>query len=286
MVGKEYIEETNKKFWDEKYDPDWVGPGEVKALDKPKEASRKGENGQLFVIAGSEFYHGALVYAAKIASKFVDLIFVYSTPDNLKIIQKIKENLAEFVPVNEENFDKYLQRSDTILMGPGLGTSDKTRILLEKVIEKHPDKKFLLDADALKVLKPEVVNQNFVVTPHSGEFKTFFGVEASKEAAIEMAKKYGCMIVMKGPVDYICGPNEYKEDHAGNQGMTKGGTGDVLAGMIAAFMTKNDNFLAACAGTFLIGLAGDRLKEKVSYWYSATDVIDEVPMVRKWCEAF
>ena len=286
MENQSTADDTDQRFWKDKYNPDWVGPGEVKSLFKPSETSHKGENGQLFMIAGSEFYHGALVYVAKSASKFVDLIFIYSTPGNLKILNKIKENLAEFIPVSDENFDKYIKRSDVVLMGPGLGTSDKVKDLLGQVIREYPDKKFLLDADALKVLSPKIVNENFVVTPHAGEFKDFFGVDASKEAAVEMAKKYGCTIVLKGPVDYICGPNKFKEDHAGNQGLTKGGTGDVLAGVISAFMTKNDNFLSACAGTFLVGLAGDRLKEKVSYWYSASDLIEEIPKARKWCEDF
>ncbi len=280
------LEEINRKFWKDRYNLGWVGPGEVKPLFTPKYHSHKGENGQLFMFAGSQYYHGALVYAAKTASKFVDLIFIYSTPENVNILQKIKENLAEFIPVADENFEKYMERSDAVLMGPGLGTSSEVKIKLEEIIKKYPDKKYLLDADALKVLSPDLVNENFVVTPHQGEFKIFFGLEPSKENAIAMAKKYGCTIVLKGPVDYICGPNDFREDHAGNAGMTKGGTGDVLAGLVAALMTKNDNFLSACAAAFLIGLAGARLKEKVSYWYSASDLIEEIPKARKWCEEF
>jgi NAD(P)H-hydrate epimerase len=68
--------------------------------------------------------------------------------------------------------------------------------------------------------------------------------------------------------------------------MTKGGTGDVLAGLIAALACKNDLFLAACAGTFLNGLAGDRLFKKVSYYYSASDLISEIPKAIKWSEKF
>lgn len=286
MVAKRKLEEINKRFWKEKFKPDLVGPGEVKSLYKPGSDSHKGQNGQLFMIAGSESYHGALVYAAKTASKSVDLIFIYSSPDNLKIIQKIKEDLAEFVPVTEENFAKYMQRSDCVLMGPGLGVSNGVKRRLENTIKAYPNKKYLLDADALKLLKPNILDQNFVVTPHGDEFKQFFGVEASKDSTKEMAKKYGCTIVLKGNVDYICGPIECKENQTGNAGMTKGATGDVLAGLIAALMTKNDNFLAACAGTFLNGLAGDRLKEKVSFWYSASDLVNEIPKARKWCEGF
>src|SRR3972149_4880765 len=144
-MEKQSIKETNKRFWEDKFSPDWLGPGEVKSLFKPDVNSKKGDNGQLFIIAGSEQYHGALVYAAKIASKFVDLIFIYSTPENMKVLQKIKENLAEFIPVSDENFDKYIKRPDVVLMGPGLGTSDEVKEKLEATIKNYPDKKYLLD---------------------------------------------------------------------------------------------------------------------------------------------
>lgn len=280
------VEEINKRFWGDQYKPGWIGPGEVKSLFKPSPGSHKGENGQLLVFAGSEKFHGPLVYAAKTASKFVDLVFVYSVEENSKLLKKAKEDLADFIPVNDKTLDEYANRVDCILMGPGIGKSVAVRSTMEKLIKDFPDKKFLLDADALGLLGSDVLNDTFVVTPHAEEFKKFFGVNPSRESAAKMAERYGCTIVLKGSIDYIRDQSECKENHAGNAGMTKGGTGDVLAGLIAALMTKNDNFLAASAGVFLNGLAGDRLAKKVSYWYSASDLVDEIPKTRKWCEDF
>jgi len=68
--------------------------------------------------------------------------------------------------------------------------------------------------------------------------------------------------------------------------MTKGGTGDVLAGLITALAAKNDLYLAASAGVFINGLAGDRLSKKVSHYYNASNLIHEIPRALKWCEDF
>ena len=87
--------------------------------------------------------------------------------------------------------------------------------------------------------------------------------------------------VLKGPVDYVCSPTECAYNTTGNEGMTKGGTGDVLAGLIAALACKNDLFLAACAGVYFNGLAGDQLYQRVGPFYNASDLCDQVPVVMK-----
>ncbi len=286
MKSDGLVSRTNQRFWKERFDPDWIGPGEVKSLFKPRSTSHKGQNGQLLIFAGSKYYHAPLILSAKIASKFVDLVFIYTTEENRNLLKKLRSDLADFIPVTDETLDKYAKRSDCILMGPGVGRSESAKNKMKEIINNYSSKKFLLDADALNLLDSKILDERFVVTPQSGEFKRFFSVDESNKMGIEMTKKYGCTIVLKGRVDYICSPKKCKENHAGNAGMTKGATGDVLAGVIASLMTKNGNFLAASAGTFLNGLAGDRLKEKVSYWYNASDLVEEIPKARKWCEDF
>ena len=133
----------------------------------------------------------------------------------------------------------------------------------------------------MKVLDKKLLNKNCVVTPHKEEFEILFGEKATKEEAVKSAKKYGCTVVLKGIEDFVTDGTRLKINRTGNAGMTKGGTGDVFAGLIAALACKNDLFLAACAGVFINGLAGDRLKEKVSYYYNASDLVKEIPKTIK-----
>lgn len=253
----------------------------IKSLHRPSPGSHKGDNGKLLIIAGSEKYHGALLLSAKIASKIVDLVYVSSVRENNELIKKLKSKLCEFITVTRQEIKKQVKNVDCVLIGPGLGVSQESKRLVNNLLKKFPKKKFVLDADALKVVDKKLLNKNCIVTPHSQEFKTLFGKNATKETVKEMTKKYGCVIVLKGQIDYVASPIQCKVNKTGNQGMTKGGTGDVLAGLIAALACKNELFLAASAGVFLNGKAGGGLKRKVSYYYNASDLVEEIPKVMK-----
>ncbi len=97
------------------------------------------------------------------------------------------------------------------------------------------------------------------------------------------AQKHKCILLLKGEVDIACNglTGEMREIKGGNSGMTKGGTGDVLAGLIAALACKNDPWLATVAGSFINKKAGDALYNKVSYFFNASDLADEIPRTMK-----
>lgn len=101
-----------------------------------------------------------------------------------------------------------------------------------------------------------------VVTPHTREFVKLFGVESSLDSVKEMAEKYDIIIVAKGENDIVASKEQCVILAGGNAGMTKGGTGDVLAGLIAALGCKNDLWLAAVCGSYLNKKAGESLFEK------------------------
>jgi hydroxyethylthiazole kinase-like uncharacterized protein yjeF len=263
-----------------------VGVGEIKALYKPPPDLHKGQNGRLLIIGGSQRFHGAPLLAAKIASKIVDLVYFSSTPENNEFIKNFKSELCEFIAVPRNEMEAKIEEVDCVLLGPGMGLNEETKGISEKLLKTFPKQKFVIDADPLRLISPSLLSKNSVVTPHAGEFKDLFSVFASKESAFSMARKYGSVVVLKDRTDIICSPSECKINTTGNQGMTKGGTGDVLAGLIAAFACKNDLFLAACAGTFVNSLAGDRLKKRVSYYFNASDLVEEIPKTLKWCEEF
>lgn len=256
---------------------DRIGPGEVQALAEPAPASHKGMNGQVLIVAGSERYHGALVLATRAASKVADLVFVSSVPRNNALIRHVQSEVAEFIAVPRNELKPLKKRVDAVLIGPGLGTGGADRRLVEQVLRMYRDHPVVLDADALTLAPRELYPASCVITPHAGEFHELFGMDATPENVQHAARECGCTIVLKGDTDHVSNGEICKHNALGNAGMTKGGTGDVLAGVIAALMTSNSPFLAARAGVFLNGLAAHRLFQRVSYYYSASDLLEEIP---------
>ncbi len=267
--------------------PQWlkkkIGVGEVKALYKPGSTSHKGENGKVLVVGGSETYHGALLLSSKVAGKVVDLVYASSVPENNRLIHKMKFSLFEFIAIPRNQVKETIKDMDSVLIGPGMGASLENKDFIHKILKANKSKKIILDADALKVIDPKFLNKNCLVTPHKREFKKLFKVKPSSANLKKMSKKYGCVIVLKGKPDYVVYGEEVKVNENGNAGMTKGGTGDVLAGLITALAARNDLFLAARAGVFINGLAADRLFSKSSYYYSAGDLVEEIPVTIKAC---
>ncbi|MBD3238092.1 MAG: NAD(P)H-hydrate dehydratase [Candidatus Moranbacteria bacterium] len=263
-----------------------VGPGEIKALKQAKDQSHKGENGKILLIAGSIQYHGALLMAAKIAAKIVDLVYIYSNQENYKTIRKLKPKIAEFITTPKQDLAKVLKNIDSILIGPGLKQNNNNQKIVKWIFDNYADKKIILDATGLKMIEKKMLNKNCVLTPHAKEFQDLFKLKPTYYNAKQMAKKYDCIIVLKGKNDLIASKNSLKINTQGNAGLTKGGTGDVLAGMITALGAKNPLFLACGAAVFLNGLAADQLYQDQANFFSAEDLIDRIPKTYKWCLDF
>ena len=119
------------------------------------------------------------------------------------------------------------------------------------------------------------IPENSVLTPNTKEFEMLFGDVRVSEAA----KKHNCIIVLKGAVSMVSSANKGVEVHGGNNGLTKGGTGDILAGLTVALAAKNDPFLAATAASWVVKKAADSLLERVGTVYNADDLTDEIPLV-------
>ncbi|MEM5793182.1 MAG: NAD(P)H-hydrate dehydratase [Candidatus Aenigmatarchaeota archaeon] len=247
----------------------------------PPKNSHKGENGKLMVIAGSKLYHGASILPLKVASRIVDLVYFSSTQENIEILSKMKSELCDFISIPRKKIWVFLEKCDCVLIGPGLGENLKTKFLTEKILKKS-NKKIVIDADSLKLINPKFLGEKCLLTPQKIEFQRLFGLQANEENVKFMAEKYGCVILLKGPCDIICSPYQCKINKTGNQGMTKGGTGDVLAGLVAALACKNDLFTSACVGAYVNGLAGDRLMKRFSYYYNASDLVEEIPKTLSW----
>lgn len=262
---------------------------QLKNLYTPPQNSHKGENGKLLLIGGSKLFHAASLWSLGIASKIVDMVYYSSVDENNQIVQNAKEEFRNGIIVPRNKIEDYVQEADCILIGPGLPRKDgeqtgddDTKGLTESLLKKYSEKKWVIDGGSLQTIDPQLIPKNAIVTPHLREFKMLFGIKASEKNVIEMAKKYNIVIVAKGPIDYVCSSIECVQVAGGNAGMTKGGTGDVLAGLIAALYCKNDDpFLAAAAGSFINKKAGENLFAKRSYYFNASDLVDEIPTTMK-----
>lgn len=265
----------------EKFDP-----RELKKLYVPPQNSHKGMNGKVLIIGGSHLFHAASLWALKIASRIVDMVYYSSVSENNEIVKEAKTEFHDGIVVPRGKLDTYIQEADSIVIGPGLpreegkeAGDDDTKELTERLLKQYPEKKWVIDGGSLQVISPKLLPKGAILTPHKKEFQTLFGKEATLESVSEIAHKHGVIILSKGEEDIVCSPNECRVIKGGNAGMTKGGTGDVLAGLAGALYAKNDAFLAACAASYFNKIAGERLYGKVGYYFNASDLIDEIPKV-------
>lgn len=267
-----------------------VGPGDVKFLKRRRKDSHKGDNGRVLIVGGSDVYHGAPIYAGMAASYLVDLVFV-ACPHSVAGI--VKGATSDFIvhPLSSdylvpEDIPPILELAsscDTVLIGPGLGTHAETQEACVTLISQLKETK-IIDADGLKALKDHlnVLTDTMVLTPHKGEFTMLFGEQPVENAA----SHYKCTIVQKGVCDIIANSVKTKYNYTGNAGMTTGGTGDVLAGLITGFAAVNDIFQASCAAAFVNGMAGDRCFDQFGFHYTASDVVRALQSVLTWCDTF
>jgi ADP-dependent NAD(P)H-hydrate dehydratase / NAD(P)H-hydrate epimerase len=242
-------------------------------IKKPKPSSHKGQNGKLLICAGSKKYHGALILSTLAAARFCDLVYAYTNPENKNLIQELKKSTPNVIVLDKLDS---LTNYDTILVGPGWENSKKNKSILNKILKtKIP---LVLDATALTLLNPEQLSSNVLITPHRGEFESLFNLKPNLTNISKMAKKHRCAILCKGSTDYICSQKECKKNNTHHVGMTKGGSGDILAGLCSALVASHNNlYLCACASTFLIGYSGQRLSKSMGNYYSSQDLLDQLP---------
>src|SRR3990167_1178369 len=246
----------------------------LKKLYIPPHDSHKGQNGKVMVIAGSQLFHAAALWSLEAAAHIVDMVYFSSVPENNQIVEQAKKQFRNGIVVPRTKIDDYIQEADSILIGPGLpriegqeAKDDDTREMTERLLKKYPDKKWVIDGGSLQVMDPEWIPKNAILTPHAREYEILFKDQIRQladkdpneiqQTVYEKARKYNCIIVLKGSTDIVCAPDlpagrqgQCVTISGGNAGMTKGGTGDVLAGVALALYAKNDAFLSACAASF------------------------------------
>ncbi|NHJ86422.1 MAG: NAD(P)H-hydrate dehydratase [Asgard group archaeon] len=266
------------------------------AIPRRKPTSHKGENGTVLFVGGSVKYSGAPVLSSRAALRTgADLVVtcipqsiatsVRSDSPNLIVRALDNEYLTEEdIPVILELFEKF----DSLVLGPGLSDNPDTLEFVRSLVKQLPDNKpLIIDADAIRALKDNInliKGKTVLVTPHQGEFKILFGEGLPDDWRLrpsyveKIAKKHAITILLKSKYDIISNGKSTKVNRTGHEGMTKGGTGDVLAGILGLLSAVNqDYFKAACAAAYLSGKAGELAAEDFGNSLLATDVVEKIP---------
>ncbi|MEM4633843.1 MAG: NAD(P)H-hydrate dehydratase [Candidatus Anstonellaceae archaeon] len=247
-------------------------------LPRPKPASHKGQNGVLLIIGGSKTYHGAPILSAIAAMRFCDLVYFHSIEENMEVAKRMKIATPNVICVGKERLDFAFSHADCVLVGNGMDVGKKTAEVARRMLESG--KKCVLDAAALRVLDPQLLHPKAILTPHAREFESAFGKKASQRAAEEMSEKYRCTILLKGKEDVLAWEGKSIRIAGGNAGMTKGGTGDVLAGLLSALYSHPscpNPQRAAYTASLLNKRAADMLYRVMKYNYSSEDLANELP---------
>lgn len=267
-----------------------TGPGDVYRYPIPMKDSHKGVNGSLLVIGGGPYY-GAPAMAAMAAMRTgVDLVTV-ATPESsyhevaaqspVLMVRKLKGNTLCHDHVKD--LLKMSEACNAVVIGPGLGRDGHTFEAVNEFLSLCR-KPLVIDADGLNALGTgfNAKNRQIVLTPHAGEYLRIGGGSKEAEDVRRTASRLGCTIVLKGRNDIISDGTSIKINETGTPGMTTGGTGDVLTGIIGALLAKGmDAYEAGYLGAYLSGRAGELAFNKHSYGMIATDVIDRIPKVLK-----
>lgn len=252
----------------------------IKRLYIPSPDSHKGQNGRVLIIGGSSLFHSSSIWAAEVASHFVDLVHYSSTKENNEIFLKIKKKFRNGIVISQKDLWDYVEEDDAILVGPGMlregQEGEYARKLTKSLIEKFPKKRFVFDAGALQMMDPTwllELKTTPILTPHKKEFELLFNGSRVEE----VANKYNCVILLKAVDDIISNGKETITIKGGNAGLTKGGSGDVLAGLTLALYAKNDPVTSCVISSFLVKRSADRLFLRKKYWYNIGNIIEEIP---------
>ena len=269
----------------------------AKNIIKRKPDSNKGSCGKALIIAGSKQYGGAAVLASQAAYRMgAGLVKLITHSDNRNIV--LNNNVECLLDIYSDG--EFLEPeasviwSDAICIGPGLSKCDMA-LKYVRYIAERTDKKRLFDADALNIIAGEHIDYKgsregqIIITPHIMEMSRLTGktVADIKEHMIESAKEYAiqhsCICILKDARTVVTDGQKVYINCTGNDGMSTGGCGDVLTGLIAGMTAMGlDAFEAACLSVYVHGKAGDYAASgKGRAGMTAADISEAIAYVLK-----
>ncbi|MBL7054427.1 NAD(P)H-hydrate dehydratase [Candidatus Woesearchaeota archaeon] len=276
-------------------------------LPKRNSKNHKGDNGKVLVIGGSEDYAGAVALAGLAALRSgVDWVTV-AAPEKVGwavnalssdlVVKKYK--CSYFSLKYSGEIRRLSDDFDAFLVGNGIGVNIQTKNFVKKIVENNKKSK-VVDADGIKSLSMDIV-ENSIITPHNQELETFLLnskinrliiKKIIKEKSIikksllikNNLKKFlgkNNVILLKGKIDVVISKDKIKYNKTGNAGMTKAGTGDVLAGLCVGFLGQGLSLIqSAINAAYFNGLIGDiLLKKKKGFTYLASDMVEEIKRI-------
>ena len=259
--------------------------------------SHKGDYGKVGIISGSPGYSGAAIMACRAALRSGAGLITLFHPAGME--QIFETQLLEvmtytipklpFVRGDKEGFFKKLNSMDTLLIGPGIGTSDETVKLVRTVLQKW-DKPLVIDADGLNILSENedimklISDKPVILTPHIGEFARLAKKEMSEiladplEVLSNFIKKYKYNILLKSATTIFADGKSFVFDISGNDGLSTGGSGDILSGIIVSFLGQKLPLEdAAISASYLIGKTAEKLAEiRKPASIIPSDIIEEI----------
>ncbi|WP_311487399.1 NAD(P)H-hydrate dehydratase [uncultured Helcococcus sp.] len=265
-------------------------------LLKRSNNSNKYDYGRVMIIGGSKGMTGSIMLAGNAALRSGAGMVYLLVPQVISSLVEAK-TCEEIVLSMNDDGDKHfgnfkrddllelIQDKSVIAIGPGLGTGDHAKKILEIVINNF-DGPILVDADAINQLakNPDLIKDNIYITPHNMEFSrlssfTLNEIEYNREESVKyFLDKYHVNIVLKGRNSIVANDKNYYVNTTGNPGMATAGSGDVLTGVIAALLARHDNFDMFKLAVFVHGLAGDMAADKYGQTsLRAKDIIEFLP---------
>ena len=268
-------------------------------LPRRRPDGHKGTFGRVSITGGSVGLTGAPVLASRGAARCGSGLIFLGVPESIYPVTAASCLEVMPSPLSDQNgrissraFFQILERlnsCDAGLIGPGLGRSQELSLLVCKLLEQTAVP-LVLDADGLYAVKDrkELLRQRqekglvTILTPHEGEF-AYLGGDLSlgrRRAALRFAERYGCILALKGPATVTASPDgRVYINTTGNNGMAKGGSGDVLAGMVLSFLGQGmEPVEAAALAVYLHGLAGDLCRDRLGeYGMLPGDLAEELP---------
>ena len=250
----------------------------------------KGTFGRIYVVAGDVGYTGAPVYAAEAAARTGSGLVFVGVPQAVYpiVAARCATAMAQPLPEDREVLLKRLKGCDAVVLGPGLGRSQAAEELVLFLLEKL-ECPVVLDADGINAAAAHIDVLRgrrcpMVVTPHEGEFLRLGGNLSlgREEAALTAARELGCVLVLKGPGTITAAPDgRARCNTTGNCGMAKGGSGDILSGMIASLIGQGaEPFDAAACAVWLHGRSGDLCQRQMTaYTMTPPDMVERLPEV-------
>jgi NAD(P)H-hydrate epimerase len=304
-IPEEAVPTEDTLIIERKFDPkDIFSPRRIDA--------HKGDFGKVLIIAGSTRFSGAAYFAAagavKTGAGLVTLACIKDVADRVGAM--LPEVMFMPLPADKtgvisgsglKELAANIKKYDVILFGCGITDSPVAEEILELVLTKSACTK-IIDADGINALSQRIEllrnsDGEIIITPHIGELARLYGVTTAQAAegrldyARSFAREHGITVVSKGVPNYVCGKEGGVEIlEAGNPGLARGGSGDVLAGIIAGLSANRllekdvSPLKTACDAVSLHGAAADKALSKFTeHCMTASDVINSIPEVIKGC---